>query len=133
MQALPVDDERLLERGQTALGDGDAGGGILEARQQKDEFVASPARQRVAVPDAGLEPGAGDLEQRVAHAVTERVVDVLEAVDIDHQHGQLRALAARLGETAGKALVEQEAVREAWSGDRFGPDHGGALPCVSDR
>ena len=44
--------------------------------------------------------------------MAERVIDVLEAVDVDHQHGEQRALALGLREPVRKALVEQEPIRQ---------------------
>ena len=49
----------------------------------------------------------------------ERVVDVLETVDVDHQRGELRTFAAGLGEAAREALGEQVPVRNA--GQVIGP------------
>ena len=40
----------------------------------------------------------------------ERIVDVLEPVDVDHQHRQERTFATRLREAAGEALGEENAV-----------------------
>src|SRR5438128_3757790 len=112
MQYLVVDDERLFQCGQTTLGDRDRDVGILEAGQQQHEFVTSPPSQRVAIADAGLERGSDQLEQSVTHAMAESVTDILEAVDVDHQHRQERALPPSLREPVREAFVEQKAVWE---------------------
>ena len=48
-------------------------------------------------------------QQRVADAVAERVVDGLEVVDVDEQHGERSPSSAQL---LAHALHEQRAVRE---------------------
>ena len=56
---------------------------------------------------------AGDLfEQRVAGGVTHRVVHGLEVVEVDEQHGDLAAVAGRVGERAVDEIAELQAVRE---------------------
>ena len=67
--------ERLLERIEQALGD------QLGARRQRellgdhDELVAAEAPQRVGAADHAVEPRGDRLQEFVADAVTERVVD----------------------------------------------------------
>ncbi len=54
------------------------------ARQQHGELVASQARDRRRVARDDVTDAAGDLtQQRIAHGVSERVVDRLEAVEIE--------------------------------------------------
>ena len=50
-------------------------------------------------------------EQGVADVVTQRVVDGLEAVEVDEQHGERRALALATADGAGQLLGEQAAIR----------------------
>ena len=61
---------------------------------------------------APLQPLGDDLEQLVAVVVPERVVDLLEAVEVDEQHRD-RALRAHALDRALDALVEERAVRQA--------------------
>ena len=119
VERLPIDRKRLFQRTQAALGDRHRRGGILKPGKEEHELVASPPCEGIAFSNARFELGSDELEQRVAHAVSERVVDVLEAVDVDHQHGEHRALAAGLRKPAGEALVEQEPVRQR--GQMIGP------------
>jgi hypothetical protein len=78
--------------------------------QQDRELVAAQARHGVFGAQAGAQPSRHFAQGRVAGGVPERVVDQLEAVEVEEQHGQhaLRAAAARDG--VGQALGEQEAV-----------------------
>ena len=52
-------------------------------------------------------------QQQVADRVAERVVDVLEAVEIEEQHGELAAPAVRAGDRLPDAIGEQRPVGQA--------------------
>ena len=55
----------------------------------------------------------GDLlQQEIAGRVAERVVDLLEAVEVDQHHRDLRVGRALPREHVGESLLEQDAVRE---------------------
>ena len=56
-------------------------------RQVGRELVAAEAREHVALAQRRLQPVAGLAQQRVAGLVPVPVVDELEAVDVDEQHG----------------------------------------------
>ena len=68
------------------------------------------ARRRRRVRDAAHEPRGDAAQQLVADGVAERVVDALEVVEVDEQHGDL-ARRARL-ERLAHLLAEQRAVGE---------------------
>jgi hypothetical protein len=44
--------------------------------------------------------------------VTEGIVDDLEAIEIEEEHGQARAFALRVRQRHGEAVLEQQAVRQ---------------------
>ena len=52
-------------------------------------------------------------QQHVADRVSERVVDVLEAVEIEEQHRKLAAAPMRAGDRLSDAVGEQRAVRQS--------------------
>ena len=52
------------------------------------KFVAAEPCQHVGFPQQRLEPGRCLPQQRVARGMAERIVDVLEAVEIEQQHGE---------------------------------------------
>ena len=83
------------------------------------ELVAAEPRQHVARAQLRLQPpGDGDQES-VADHVAEAVVDQLEAVEVDEQHGVAgRRDARRLRNRALEQLAEQRAVRAARSAHR---------------
>ena len=86
---------------------------MIAGHLQPQKFVAALSRQEFA----GAEDFAhavGDLDQQqVAGRMAEHVVDVLEAVDIDRECGELVRLLVRFGDVEGEALVEGDAVRQA--------------------
>ena len=57
--------------------------GLLDADLDDRELVAADARDRVGLAHAGLQALGAALDQQVAGGVAERVVDVLEAVEIE--------------------------------------------------
>ena len=97
-------------------------------RQQDAELVAAQAGDRVGVAQRALQPRGDLLQQQVAHVMAERVVDLLEVVEIhDHDHGGV-AVAAAGADGLVDPVAEQLAVREAGErvvqrlvllGDRF--------------
>ena len=90
----------------------DLGGVLLgaDARDEQRELVAAEARDRVALADVLLDP-LGDLAQQlVADRVAERVVDDLEAVEVEEEDGQPLVVPVGLGHGERQAVVEEQAV-----------------------
>ncbi len=65
-------------------------GGIATGEDQ-DEFVAADARGRIDLADAFLQAFGSDHQHAVAEPVAQRVVDLLEAVEVEEQHRELHA------------------------------------------
>ena len=83
-----------------------------DARDEERELVAAEARDRVALADVLLD-ALGDLaEQLVADGVAQRVVDDLEAVEVEEEHGEPLVVAVRLGHGERQAVAEEEPVRQ---------------------
>ena len=78
--------ERLGERGQDAARD-DLGAAGVAVGQVGGELVAAEAREHVALAQRRLQATRGLAQQRVAGLVAVAVVDELEAIDVDEQHG----------------------------------------------
>lgn len=78
----------------------------------RDELIATQARQRVACPKRPLQARRHLLKHGVAPFMTERVVHVFEVVDVNEQHTQDRAVS--LGPPQGhlQMLTHQVAIRE---------------------
>ncbi len=81
-----------------------------DARDHDHELVAAHARDRVALAHAHEDAARHRLQQAVAQLVAERVVDGLEAVEVEEEHGELRAVAVRLRDGLLDAVAQQHAV-----------------------
>jgi hypothetical protein len=76
--------------------------------EQHRELVAAQPRHGVAAARGREQPLGHAAQQRVARGVAERVVDPLEAVEVEHQHRHL--LGVRAGERLGQPLAQPGAV-----------------------
>ena len=94
------DRERRAQRILDPAGDGVGLRVVVQAVQEDRELVSAQPRQRVALPQARLQAPRRRDQQLVADHVAETVVDDLEAVQIEIEHGEAAA------ETAAPALVE---------------------------
>ena len=96
--------------------DGRGRGAALEARQDERELVPAEAGDRVALARAGEEPPA-DLEQEgVAGVVAERVVDVLEAVEVEQEERGLLPVPPAFRQRLQETVVEERPVRQVGQG-----------------
>ena len=111
-QLVAVDQERQPE------GFGHGGRdllGLLERRdalEQHRELIAAEPGDRVGRPRALDEPLRSGLQQPVADVVPERVVHVLEVVEVDHQDRQSVLGAPRERDSVLDAIAEQAPVRK---------------------
>ncbi|KAF0133222.1 MAG: hypothetical protein FD152_1688, partial [Xanthobacteraceae bacterium] len=114
---------------------GDRGQGFDDPRRQAGHLVDGPAavlehhelvgaeaRHDVAVTNREAQPVRDLHEDRVARRVAQRVVDLLEVVEIDEQHRE-EVVAAGHGQGGIQPLLEQQPVRQA--GQRIVPGHMG--------
>ena len=106
-------DERALQRVQQPAGELGRGGAIGQVVQQHGELVAAEPREHVA-PAQRVAQAVRDVAQEpVAVVVAERVVDLLEAVEVDQQQAGEPAEHADRAADPAHALVEARAVGEA--------------------
>ncbi len=75
------------------------------------EFVATHARRHAGTADDGFEPVRHFLQQLVATGMAERVVDALEAVEIDQQQRET-AQPRRFGHAFAEPLLQHVPVRQ---------------------
>ena len=75
------------------------------------ELVAAEPRHGVVLADGGLQPAADFLQQRIANGMAERVVDVLEMIEVEAEHREL-VVRTRPAQPLFELLVEQHAVRQ---------------------
>ena len=64
---------------------GDFGPRAFQSGDQDHEFIAAQTRHRILGAHAGFQACGDDLQHAVADRVTERVVDVLEVVEVEKQ------------------------------------------------
>ena len=83
----------LGEFGHHEAGERGAVPALLAAEADDGEFVAAQAHHAVILAQAGAQAVRHLAQQRVAHRVAARVVDLLEAVQVDQQDGGGHAVA----------------------------------------
>jgi hypothetical protein len=105
--------ERLRQRLEQALRDGDRVVRAADVLADEDELVAAEAGGHLVAAD-GRAQALGDRQQEaVAGVVAEAVVDDLEAVEVDEQDGDAAAASAGPVERALQAVHQQQPAREA--------------------
>ena len=80
---------------------------------QMRKLIAAEARQRVTAAKTPVQPIRNGLQQAIAHRVTERVIDVLEPVQIQVEQRKLARVALGKADRLVQPVVEQQAVRQA--------------------
>ncbi len=105
--------EGLLERAEQTLGDQLGAGGKRHAFGDDHELIATEAPERIDVAHDRLQTRRHGAQQLVADAVPERVVDVLEVVEVDEQRGHGRLVASRAHEHLLDAIEDQGAIWQA--------------------
>ena len=104
--------QRLAEHLQQVAGDAFDVVGFGGFIENDDEFVAAEPRHDVARAQCMAQP-VGDLhQQEVAGVVSQRIVDDLEAVEIDEQHRELPLIAPRRLDRIAQQFVEHLPVRQ---------------------
>ena len=88
----------------------------VDAFEQDGELVARQPRHGVGGAHGADQPLGHGLQQPIARIVAERVVDVLEVVEVEEHHGHVALGAAGERERVLDAIAEQVAVGEPVSG-----------------
>ena len=96
MMLWPDDRIGRADRGDDASGDRLQRIGIGCAGGDDGEFVAAEPRDEIVAAHDAAQPLRDVEDQLVADMVAERVVDVLEVVEVDVEHGRGRAAARAL-------------------------------------
>ena len=76
--------------------------------KQDDEFIAALAADGVGTAHAGQQAFRNGLKKQVADGMSQRIVDVLEMIQIEKNHGDRTVLAASQGNRLGDPVVEQQ-------------------------
>ena len=109
---VAVDLDRHRQIGQDPLDDGDHGLGCRRVHEQDGELVAAVARDGIRDPDRARETLGDHAQELVAPVVAERIVDLLEPVEIQEQDRVLLAGPRARQERMGDAVAEQRPVRQ---------------------
>ena len=111
--ALPVDLERRAQRLDHAVGHAGRLGGVGHVLEQDRELVAAESRGGVAAAQAVVDALGDRHEQVIAGGVAEAVVDRLEVVHVEEEHGDPARLAHPAGKRVLDAIREQRTVGKA--------------------
>ena len=109
LQPVALDLEIVGDRGKQALGQPRGLGRHRRIAHDQGEFVAADAAEEGAC-DRGAQPLRDRAQQAIAERMTEDVVDLLEAVEVDRQHREALVRLRRALQHGGEALVEGGAV-----------------------
>ena len=82
-------------------------------RNDHQEFVAPQARNGVGVAGHRPQPLGGAAQQLVAVGMPEALVDALEVVEIEKEHGDRTAASTRIHQRPAEPVEREEAVRQA--------------------
>ena len=104
--------ERLRERVQEVAGHLPGGFRRGARLEQHGELVAAEARGGVAGGEPLRQPAGADAQELVARGVAERVVDLLEVVQVEEEDGEALLRGGARVERVLEAVDEQRAVRE---------------------
>ena len=108
--------------------------GLVHLGQHHHELVAPEARHDVVLAHGLAQALRGDAQKLVTHAMAQAVVDALEVVHVEEQHGQASAVAPCVGHKLVQAGFERVAVGQAGEGVvvRQPFDGLGGLPLLGD-
>ena len=84
---------------------------VHDVGEQHEELVSALTAHRIGAAHAGLQSLRHRFKQLIADGVTQRIVDVLEAIEIDVQHRDRAAGAVRPHHRLIEPVAEQGAVR----------------------
>ena len=118
VEASAVQWERLLRYGGDAIQQSGEFGRITRAAGNDHELVTAESGDEVPSPHCLLQPRCDSAENDVACAVSQGVVDVLEAIDIDEDDRRPPRLVTRVSENRIEIAPEGHSVGESgeWVG-----------------
>ena len=111
-----VDDARRLDGVDQAAGQHARSAREFRRKLQNGEFVAAEPGDLVRVPDGALQTAGDAFQKLVPDRMTERVVDVLEAVEVEKVDGEVFPAPASPDERFLQLLAEEDPVGQAGEG-----------------
>ena len=107
---LVMDLKGLIDRLDQALAQEIGLSGAMRAHLHHGELVAAEPGTGIRLANAGGDPLGHRDQEIVAREVAERIVDVLEVVEIDQQQGDRLVASAGLGDSVLQAVVQQDPI-----------------------
>ncbi len=101
-----------IANGLVDLPRGQRGPGGIDIGQQNGELIAAEPCDRVGLPQGTLHARSRLLQQQVAVVMTERVVDLLEAIEVHDQQRDRRAVTPRGKDGLLHTILQDGAVRQ---------------------
>jgi hypothetical protein len=111
-----TDRERRVERAQRALRQLLRAVLDFGAADHDRELIAAQAGHKAGPRERGAQMAGDGAEHLIAAGMAERIVDLLELVDVDHQQRHLALLRGGGGEPGGQILVQRIAIGEPGQG-----------------
>jgi hypothetical protein len=108
---VAIDVEGFVDEVQSPVGDPSCRVSVT-GREDESELVAPESGDEIALSQVGPQPFAQLDEQPVAVMMTERVVDLLEAIEIQHEHRDRCSLVPGVVEPTAEAVREQAPIGE---------------------
>ena len=90
-----------------------SGAAFIRAGEDQRELVAAEARDGVGLPKVGHDPVRDLADEKIAGAMPERVVYLLEPIEVHHQKRERRREPPRGPERLLEAIEKKRAVRQA--------------------
>src|SRR5712664_4397690 len=81
---------------------------ISDLRKQDHEFISALAADRVGTAHAGQQSFGNGLKKLVSGGMSQRIVDVFEAIQIQKDYGDMFSLPASQRNRLGDTVVEQQ-------------------------
>ena len=110
VDAAAFDDEGPAQRLDDAFGEVGRAAQVLDLGLHDGELVAAKARHRVGFTDRGVQAPGDALEQLVADVVAQRVVDVLEVIEVEQVQAHDVLVTSGMRRALAQAVEEQRAV-----------------------
>jgi hypothetical protein len=111
MQFGRADAERLTQSFADLGSDCGQIGLIAGIGDQQQEFIAPDARDGIDLANGAGETVPHLLEQLISGAMAERVVDLLESIEVEQQYGEQVTIALSVGDFAAEPIHEEHPVR----------------------
>ena len=100
----------------------DRGRVVGEVAHEDTELVAAETRHEIVVAERVGQPRSDRRQQLVAEVVPERVVDLLEVIEVHEHHREAPALGVGVLDRLAELQTEQEPVGETGEVSRATPD-----------